>query len=60
MHIWTISTRNVLGERGRLAITVGGVAFSVVLILVLVGLYRGWQAQMTRFLGSLDADLWVG
>lgn len=60
MHVWTIATRNLLGERGRLAITIGGVAFSVVLILVLVGLYRGWQAQMTRFLGSLDADLWVG
>lgn len=60
MHVWTIATRNLLGERGRLGITVGGVAFSVILILVLVGLYRGWQAQMTRFLGSLDADLWVG
>ncbi len=60
MHIWTIATRNLLGERGRLLITVGGVAFSVVLILVLVGLYQGWKSQMTKFLGSLDADLWVG
>ncbi len=60
MHTWTIATRNLLGERGRLIITVGGVAFSVVLILVLVGLYQGWKTQMTRFLGSLDADLWVG
>lgn len=60
MHVWTIATRNLLGERGRLAITVGGVAFSVILILVLVGLYQGWNRQMTRFLGSLDADLWVG
>ncbi len=60
MHVWTIATRNLLGERGRLLITVGGVAFSVILILVLVGLYQGWKAQMTRFLGSLDADIWVG
>lgn len=40
--------------------TVGGVAFSVTLILVLLGLYLGWQIQMTRFLGAIPADLWVG
>lgn len=55
-----IAIRNLLGEKGRLLISAGGVAFSVTLILILLGLYFGWQLQMTRFLGSVPADLWVG
>ncbi|MBI4128726.1 MAG: ABC transporter permease [Parcubacteria group bacterium] len=59
-HLVLIAVRNLFGEKGRLAITAGGVAFSVVLILVLVGLYQAWSAQITKFLGSLPADIWVG
>ncbi|MFA6474669.1 MAG: ABC transporter permease [Patescibacteria group bacterium] len=55
-----IAGRNLLGEKGRLLITVGGVGFAVMLILLMVGLYQGWNTQMTRFLGSIPADLWVG
>jgi len=55
-----IAIRNLFGERGRLLITAGGVAFSVTLILVLLGLYQGWNNQITRFLGSIDTDYWVG
>src|SRR3989304_2165699 len=60
MKILLIATRNLFGERGRFLITAGGVAFSVVLILVLFGLYQGWNTQMTKFLGSVPADFWVG
>jgi len=60
MNVFLIAVRNLFGEKGRLFITAGGVAFSVALILVLVGLYQGWSAQMTRFLGSIDTDFWVG
>lgn len=55
-----IAWRNLLGERGRLLITVGGVTFAVMLILVLLGLYVGWEGQMTKFLGNISTDLWVG
>ena len=55
-----IAWRNLLGERGRLLITIGGVTFAVMLILVLLGLYVGWERQMTKFLGNITADLWVG
>lgn len=60
MSVFLIAFRNLFGEKGRLAITVGGVAFSVILILVLLGLYQGWERQMTKFLGAIPADLWVG
>ncbi len=30
------------------------------LILVLLGLYQGWNLQMTKFLGNIPVDYWVG
>ncbi|MCL5094338.1 MAG: ABC transporter permease [Patescibacteria group bacterium] len=60
MSVFLIAFRNLTREKGRLLITAGGVAFSVILILVLLGLYFGWQTQMTRFLGNIDTDFWVG
>lgn len=58
--MWLIALRNLFGEKGRLIITIGGVAFAVMLILILLGLYVGWERQMTKFLGNISADLWVG
>lgn len=60
MPVFLIAIRNLFGEKGRLLITAGGVAFSVMLILILIGLYNGWNKQMTKFLGSLPADIWIG
>lgn len=40
-------------------ISVGGVAFSVMLILLLAGLYRGWQLRVTTYIDRVQADLWV-
>lgn len=40
-------------------ISIGGVAFSVMLILVLLGLYRGWDEKLTEYVTTVDADLWV-
>lgn len=59
-NILIIAVRNLFGERGRLVLTIGGVAFSVMLILVLLGLYLGWSIQITRFLGNIPADMWLG
>lgn len=59
MNVILIALRNLFGEKGRLIITGGGVAFSVTLILVLLGLYQGWQSQLTRFFAHMDADYWV-
>lgn len=60
MPVFLIAFRNLFGEKGRFFITVGGVAFSVILILILLGLYQGWERQMTKFLGAIPTDLWVG
>ncbi|MDZ4825695.1 MAG: FtsX-like permease family protein [Actinomycetota bacterium] len=54
-----IAWRNLARERLRLAISVGGVAFAVLLILVLRGLYAGVLDQATQYIRSVDADIWV-
>ena len=55
----SIARRNLLQERTRLLISVGGVAFSVMLILILAGLYGGWKVRVTAYIDRVQADLWV-
>lgn len=54
-----IAWKNLVREKTRLAISVGGVAFAVVLILILRGLYSGITDQATEYIRSVDTDLWV-
>ena len=54
-----IAWRNLSRERTRLAISVGGVAFAVVLILLIRGLYVGFVTQATSYIRSVAADVWV-
>jgi putative ABC transport system permease protein len=56
----TVVTRqNLFAEKTRLAISVGGVAFAVFLISLLLAFYQGWQANVGRFVDEVDADIWV-
>ena len=55
-----IALKNLFQEKTRLIISVGGVAFSVLLILILQGLYQGWSQRMGDYIRNLPADLWVG
>lgn len=46
-------------EKLRFLISVGGVAFSVMLILIILALYRGWNEKLGRYVEGVDADAWV-
>jgi putative ABC transport system permease protein len=59
MAVGSIAWKNLVRERARLAIAVGGVAFAVVLILLLRGLYVGFMTQATAYIRGVDADVWV-
>ncbi len=53
-----VARRNLLAEKGRLAISIAGVAFAVLLTLLVLSLYRGWSgvgALITR----LPGDVWI-
>ena len=53
-----IARRNLLAEKGRFAVSVAGVAFAVLLILIVLALYRGFSHAGETFQG-LPGDLWA-
>ncbi len=53
-----IARRNLFAEKGRFAISVAGVAFAVLLILIVLALYRGFSKTGQTF-KLLPGDLWV-
>jgi putative ABC transport system permease protein len=55
----SIALRNLFGEKTRFAISIGGVAFSVMLILTIVSLFRGWQIRSTQYIREIDTDIYV-
>lgn len=54
-----IALKNLFQEKTRFIISVGGVSFSVLLIIILQGLYQGWNYKMGEYIRTLPVDLWV-
>lgn len=57
--IFTLAFRNLFHDRIRLAVTLVGILFSIVLVAVQLGLYLGASRMITANIDSADADLWV-
>lgn len=55
----SIARKNLFQEKTRLLISSGGVAFAVTLMLILIGLYQGWNHTITAFLDNIEADYWI-
>jgi len=54
-----LAERNLFHDRVRLAVTLTGVVFAVVLIVVQLGLYVGFSRTTTALIDNSRADLWV-
>jgi len=55
--VYTFKT--LFDQPQRLALTVGGVALCVILMLFLLSVYRGVAVGSIEYVSSSDADLWV-
>jgi putative ABC transport system permease protein len=55
----TLASRNLLHDRLRFAATLIGIVFSVVLVMVQMGLYLGFGRMVTTMIDHATADLWV-
>src|SRR3990172_1766870 len=53
-----VARRNLFAEKGRFAISVAGVGFAVLLILIVLALYRGFNRAGQTF-QELPGELWV-
>ena len=57
--IFTLALRNLLHDRVRLAVTLIGILFSIVLVAVQLGLYLGSSRMITANIANSNADLFV-
>lgn len=54
-----LAQRNLLHDKVRLAVTLTGVAFAVVLIVIELGLFAGFTQTISCLIDHSHADLWV-
>lgn len=57
--ILTLAFRNLFHDRIRLAVTLVGILFSIVLVAVQLGLYLGSSRMITAMIDRSNADLWI-
>lgn len=55
----TLASRNLFHDRLRFAATLVGIVFSVVLVMVQMGLYFGFGRMVTTMIDHASADLWI-
>lgn len=55
-----LASRNLFRDRIRLVATLIGIAFSVVLVTVELGLFLGFQRTVSFMIDHADADIWIG
>ena len=55
----SFAAKNLGKERVRLAISVGGVAFAVMLIVLLQGLFVAYEHKVSGYFERIPAELWV-
>jgi len=55
----TLALRNLLHDRLRFVATLVGIVFSVVLVLIQMGLFFGFGHMVTTMIDHASADLWV-
>ena len=54
-----LALRNLLHDRLRLAATLIGIVFSIVLVTVQMGLYLGFGRMVTVVIDRAETDLWI-
>ncbi len=57
--VFTLASRNLFQDRLRFAASLIGIVFSVVLVMVQMGLYYGFSRMVTVMIDHAHADLWV-
>lgn len=54
-----VARRNLLADKVKFLVALGGVTLAIVLILVVQSLYTGVKRESSTFIHSLPGDLWV-
>src|SRR5580704_813232 len=54
-----LAWRNLVHDKGRLGVTLTGIVFAVVLIVVELGLFIGFTGMTSGLIDHSQADLWI-
>jgi putative ABC transport system permease protein len=54
-----IARRNLLADKVKLVVAVGGVTLAIVLIIVVNSLYQGVRRDTDKFIHNLPGDIWI-
>src|SRR5579872_1946962 len=57
--VMTLAWRNLFHDRLRFVATLVGIVFSIVLVMVQMGLYLGFGRMVTAMIDHASADLWI-
>lgn len=57
--VMTLASRNLFHDRLRFVATLVGIVFSVVLVMIQMGLFLGFGRMVTTMIDRANADLWV-
>jgi len=57
--VFTLALRNLFHDRLRFIATIIGIVFSIVLVMVQMGLYLGFGHMVTTMIDHASADLWI-
>src|SRR5205823_14996279 len=55
----TLASRNLLYDRLRLIATLVGIVFSVILVMIQMGLFLGFGRMVSTMIDHASTDLWV-
>jgi putative ABC transport system permease protein len=57
--VLTLASRNLFQDRLRFIASLMGIVFSVVLVMVQIGLYFGFSGMITTMIDHTSTDLWI-
>ena len=57
--VFTLASRNLFQDRLRFVASLMGIVFSVVLVMVQMGLYLGFSGMITTMIDHASTDLWI-
>jgi putative ABC transport system permease protein len=55
----SVAWRNLRAGKARAAFSIAGVAVATLLLLFVIGLYRGWNDDLVAYIEDTPADVWV-
>ncbi len=56
----SLARRNLFHDKVRLAVTLTGIVFAVVLVAIQLGLFIGFRTATSNVIDNSGVDLWIG